>query len=110
MSGTVGTSSGTDPSASPTTSPSSTSRVAASSPSHSTARVASTTSARPASGRPRIVARVSASRTASITCALETGRSCSRSSAATWVIHRVTTWSGAVNRWWYQPGEVMPAP
>ena len=45
--------------------------------------VASVTSASPASGRPRSAASVSASRTASMTCALETGRSSSRSTPAT---------------------------
>ena len=49
-----------------------------SSPSQSTARVASVTSVSPASGRPRRLARVSASRTASITWALDTGRSLRR--------------------------------
>ena len=61
-----------------------------SSPSHMTALVASVTSARPASGRPRITASVSASRTASMTCADDTGRSRARSTPATRVIHRTT--------------------
>ena len=60
--------------------------------------------------RPRRLASVSASRTASITWALETGRSRSRSARATLVSQRAMVWSGAVHRWWYQPGEVIPAP
>ncbi len=83
---------------------------ATSSPSQSTARVASVTSASPASGRPRSVASASASRTDSMTCALDTGRSCARRTPATRVIQRVTVRSGAVKRWWYQPGDSTPAP
>ena len=51
--------------------------------------VASLTSASPASGRPRSAASVSASRTASMTCAEETGRSWPRSTPATWVSQRI---------------------
>lgn len=79
-------------------------------PSHITARTASVVSLSPASGRPRIAARVSASRTASMTCAEDTGRSSSRRSPATLVIQRVTGRSGAVNRCRYQPGDAIPAP
>jgi hypothetical protein len=79
-------------------------------PSHITARTASVVSVSPASGRPRIAARVSASRTASMTWADDTGRSSSRSSPATLVIQRTTGRSGAVNRCRYQPGEAIPAP
>ena len=87
-----------------------TNRTAPSSPSHSTARVASVTSVSPASGRVRRLARVSASRTASMTWALEVGRSLARSARATLVSQRTTVCSGAVHRWWYQPGELTPAP
>ncbi len=45
-----------------------------------------------------------------MTWAVETGRSRLRRAWATAVSHRVTGRSGAVQRWWYQPGEVMPAP
>ena len=83
---------------------------ATSSPSTSTDLVASVTSSNPASCRPRRVASASASRTASITLALETGRSAARSTRATLVSHRVTVRSGWLNRCWYQPGEVIPAP
>ena len=109
-SGTAGAASGTAPSRSPTTRSRVTNPVACSSPSHSTASVASLTSARPASGRPRNVASASASRAASMTCAEDTGRSCARSTPATRVSQRMTVCSRVVNRWWYQPGEVIPAP
>ena len=45
-----------------------------------------------------------------MTWALETGRSSARRTRATFDSQRVVIWSGAVNRWWYHPGEVMPAP
>ena len=45
-----------------------------------------------------------------MTCADDTGRSRSRSTAATRVSHRSTVCAGVANRWWYQPGEVIPAP
>ncbi len=109
-SGTVGTRSLTEPRAWPTTRWSVTKRTACSSPSQSTARVASVTSVSPASGRERRLASVSASRTASMTCALEVGRSRSRSARATLISQRGMVRSGAVHRWWYQPGEVIPAP
>ncbi|SLH66360.1 Uncharacterised protein [Mycobacteroides abscessus subsp. abscessus] len=109
-SGTVGVSSGTVPSASPTTSSAVTTRTIVSSPPHITDRTASVTSDSPASGRSRSVASVCASRTASMTCALDTGRSCARNTPATLVSHRAIGCSGVVNRWWYQPGESMPAP
>ncbi len=108
--GTTGAPSGTSPSTSPTTSRSSISASGMSEPSHITARTASRVSVRPGSGRPRIAARVSASRTASMTCAEETCRSSSRSSPATLVSHRSTGRSRAAKRWAYQPGEVIPAP
>ena len=102
-SGTVGTRSLTEPRAWPTTRCSVTKPTARSSPSQSTARVASVTSVRPASGRDRRLARVSASRTASMTWALETGRSRSRSARATLVSQRVI---GLVGR---GPQVVVPA-
>ena len=98
-SGTVGTPGSTRPVACPTTSSSVTNLSAVSSPSQRTARVASVTSASPASGRRRSPASVSASRTASITAALETGRSRVRRAPATLVSQRVTGRSGAVQRW-----------
>ena len=45
-----------------------------------------------------------------MTWALEAGRSRSRSARATLTSQRGMVPSGAVHRWWYQPGEVMPAP
>ena len=73
--GTMGTPSGTLPSASPMR----TSRVAAAArtvlPSHMTDRTASFSSSRPAMGRPRSAARLWASRAASMMWAEETGRS-----------------------------------
>ncbi len=108
--GTAGAVEGTSPSTSPTTSRSRTRASGTSEPSHITARTASVVSLRPGSGRPRIAASVSASRTASMTCAEETIRSSSRSSPATFVIHRSTGRSGALNKCPYQPGESMPAP
>lgn len=108
--GTAGADSGTSPSTSPTTSRSRTSASGTSEPSHITARTASVVSVSPGSGRPRIAASVSASRTASMTCADDTIRSSSRSSRATLVIQRSTGRSGAANRCPYQPGESMPAP
>ena len=108
--GVRGTSSGTSPSSSPTIASRVTRSRARSFPSHSTARVASCTSGSPGMGRPRSTARASASRMPSMTCADEVGRSCSRSTAPTWVSQRSTGRSGAANRWWYQPGERTPAP
>ncbi len=109
-SGTAGAASGTSPSTSPTTSLSCTRESGTSEPSHITARTASVVSVSPASGRPRIAASVSASRTASMTWADETSLSSSRSSPATLVIQRSTGRSGAENRWPYHPGEAIPAP
>ena len=109
-SGTVGVPSGTSPSASPTTNRRVTRSRVTSLPSQITARVASVTSASPASGRPRSTARVSARRTASITWALDTGRSSARSTAATWVSQSATVCSGVANRCAYQPGDSTPAP
>ena len=102
--------SGTRPSSSPTTASRRTNPTAVSLPSHSTARVASVTSVRPGSGRPRSWARVRASRTASMTWAVEVGRSCPRSTPAERVIHRSRPCSVSVNRCRYQPGESTPAP
>ncbi|CAM5374145.1 hypothetical protein SVIOM74S_06581 [Streptomyces violarus] len=65
--GTAGADAGTSPSTSPTISRSCTSASGTSEPSHITARTASVVSLRPGSGRPRIAASVSASRTASMT-------------------------------------------
>lgn len=62
------------------------------------------------SGRPRITASVRASRTASITCAEETGWSSARSRSAALVNQSGTGSPVVVNRWWYQPGETIPAP
>ncbi len=46
-----------------------------------------------------------------MTCAELTGWSSARSSSATRVIQRASGSSSVlVNRWWYQPGESMPAP
>ena len=45
-----------------------------------------------------------------MTWADDTGRSFSRSRPATLVSQRGTTWSGVVNRWWYHPGDSIPAP
>ena len=108
--GTMGTPSGTTPRASPTR----TSRVARAArvalPSHMTDRTASPSSSEPGRGRPRMAARAWARRAASIMWAEETGRSWRRREAATRVNQRMTGWSGAVNRWWYQPGEATPAP
>ena len=83
-------------------------RRSSSSPWHSTDRVASVTSASPASGRPRIVATASASRTASMTWADDTGRSFSRSRPATLVSHRGTTWSGVREQVVVPPGRLDP--
>ena len=45
-----------------------------------------------------------------MTWALEVIRSLARRVWATLVSHRAIGWSGAVHRWWYQPGEATPAP
>ena len=108
--GTMGTPSGTAPRVWPTTTSRVTSSARAVLPSHSTDQVASPTSSRPGMGRPRRAASASARRAASMTWAEEAGRSCSRRERATNVSQRTTGSSGAVNRWWYQPGEVTPAP
>ena len=81
-SGTAGASSGTAPRRSPTTSVAGhVARRQLARPGTAPTGVASVTSASPASGRPRSVASASASRTASMTWADDTGRSCSRSRA-----------------------------
>ena len=105
----MGTPSGTLPSAWPTTTSRVTSSARSPLPSHRTDQVASPTSSRPGMGRPRSAASASARRAASMTWALEAGRSCSRSERATRVSQRTIGSSGAVNRWWYQPGESTPA-
>ncbi|CAM5528392.1 hypothetical protein SMICM304S_07069 [Streptomyces microflavus] len=81
-------------------------------PSHITARTASVVSLSPASGRPRIAASVSASRTASMTWAVETNRSSSRSSPATLVIRPLDRPVGGTEEvpGTRQPGESIPAP
>ncbi|CAM5624220.1 hypothetical protein SFIMM107S_05085 [Streptomyces griseus] len=109
-SGTAGAVSGTSPRVSPTISRSRTRASGTSDPSHMTARTASVVSPSPASGRPRRAARVSASRTASMTWAVETNRSSARSSPATLVIQRSMGRSAASKRCPYQPGESIPAP
>ena len=110
-SGTIGVSSGTAPTAVPTTSSSWTSAIGADPPSPRTAAAASVTSVSPASGRRRIVARASARRVASMTCAGETVYPPARSTAATSQNQRAIT-SGPAwwNRWWYHPGARTPAP
>ncbi len=109
-SGTAGASSGTEPSASPITNRSRTSARATSEPSHITARTASSVSVSPASGRPRSPARARASRTASMTCAEETGWSSARSRPAARVSQPGSGSPSVRCRWWYQPGETIPAP
>ncbi len=109
-SGTIGVAAGTAPSRSPTTRRRWMSSVSRSLPSHSTARAASVTSSRPASGRPRRTASVWASRTDSITCAVDAGMPSSRSTAAALASHRSMGWPFDENRWSYQPGDRMPAP
>ncbi len=90
-SGIMGASSGTCPRRSPTISFSWISRSGRSSPKQKTARTASFSSGRPGSGRPRSAARVSARRTASMTCADEASRSSARSRWATRVSQRMVT-------------------
>lgn len=75
-----------------------------------TALTASVASVRPTAGRPLSAARVPASPTASMTSALDTVLSVSRSSPATFVIQRSTGRSGAPKRCPYQPGDSIPAP
>ena len=84
-SGTIGAASGTEPSASPTTSRRCTSRSGTSDPSQSTAWVASFSSVSPTEGRPRTAASASASRTASTTVAGAAGSPSSRRARATLV-------------------------
>ena len=109
-SGTRGASSGTVPSCSPITRSLVTNARTGSAPLHITARADSCTSSRPATGRPRITASVSASLVASMAWALDTGRSCRRSTRATSVNQRATTLSSQEKRCWYQPGDSIPAP
>ena len=45
-----------------------------------------------------------------MTCADDAGMPSSRSTAAAMASQRSTGWPGEQNRWWYQPGDRIPAP
>ena len=112
-SGTVGTSGGTLPNRSPTTSASLMKCSTASSPPVSTVRVASCSSSRPGAGRSRSAASASARRAASIRCAEEQSRSRSRIRCATRASHPTARGCGLswlLHKCSYQPGDRMPAP
>ncbi len=109
-SGTTGTSGGTAPRSSPTTSCRWISCNGTSSPWHKTAWVASVSSVSPGRDRPRTAAVACASRTASSTAAVEAGISAARSSRAARTTQRSAIWSGVRHRCPYQPGDATPAP
>src|SRR6266568_759285 len=108
--GTAGVPAGTSPSLSPISSRSRISCIGSTFPLHNTVCMSSCSSASPGIGKSRIAASASLSRTASITLAEEASNPFPRSRCAAWVIQRIVTRSGAVQRCSYQPGEVTPAP